>query len=187
MKKLLRQKHETFLCPEFLPTLEGLTCQQLTPADVDAIMALQTSMLAALPDPTWYYPSDWALFAGCCERGESFGFFDGRQLAGFGTLTPWYIRPATCYAAKINAPTANTFDFQDVMVSPPYRRRGIHSALLNLFERMARASGGIAMYCTIAPDNLPSVNSFQKAGYACVRVQPAYEGMLRGYFRKELT
>ena len=174
------------ICPP-LPTLDGFTCNQLTTKDAQAIITLQSAMLAALPNPTWYYPSEIALFAGCCDRGESFGFWDGDILAGFGTLTPWYIRLATCYAAKIGDPTENTFDFQDVMVAPAYRRRGIHSALLALFDRMALDASGVALYCTIAPDNLPSVRSFQKAGYACVTVQPAYEGMLRGYFRKSLV
>lgn len=177
---------KTFPSPNRLPVLDGLICRQLNPADVDAIMDLQAAMLASLPDCTWYYPSEKELFMACCERGESFGFYHGQELAGFGTLTPWYIRPETCYAAKVSVPITNTFDFQDVMVAPGYRRRGIHSALLALFERMTREAGGIAMYCTIAPDNLPSVASFQKAGFACVKVQPAYEGMLRGYFCKAL-
>ncbi|HNW87847.1 MAG TPA: GNAT family N-acetyltransferase [Candidatus Limiplasma sp.] len=170
-----------------LPSLPGLSCRPLTVADTQAIMTLQAAMLAALPDPTWYYPSEAELFERCCERGESIGFISGATLAGFGTLTPWYIRPTTCYAKKIGAPAENTFDFQDVMVDPAYRRRGIHRALLALFERMTRDAGGLALYCTIAPDNVPSVASFQKAGYACVKVQPAYEGMLRGYFRKTLV
>lgn len=178
---------KTFRAPTYLPTINGLTCRQLTFDDAGAIMDLQSAMLAALPDSTWYYPSEIELFEACCERGESFGFFDREILAGFGTLTPWYIRPDTCYAKKINVTIEHTFDFQDVMVAPGYRRRGIHSALLALFERLAREAGGIAMYCTIAPDNLPSVTSFQKAGYICVRVQHAYEGMLRGYFCKTLT
>jgi len=177
---------KTFPPQIHLPTLDKLICRQLTFADAQAIMDLQTAMLVTLPNPTWYYPSEKELFEACCERGESFGFFNGQALAGFGTLTPWYIRPQTCYAAKVCEPIENTFDFQDVMVSTGYRRLGIHSALLAFFDQIAREAGGIAIYCTIAPDNLPSVSSFQKAGYRCVKVQPAYEGMLRGYFRKTL-
>lgn len=149
-------------------------------------MALQSVMLSALPMRTWYYPSPREMFAGCCERGESFGFWDGEHLAGFGTLTPWHIRPATCYARKAGETAEDTFDFQDVMVAPEHRRRGIHTALLGLFDGLARAAGGTAIYCTIAPDNTPSVASFEKAGYTLLRVQPAYEGMLRGYYRKIL-
>ena len=177
----------TFSNPGPLPTLDGLVCRQLNEPDADAIMALQAAMLAALPSPTWYYPSPRALFAACCERGEAFGFFSRERLAGFAVLTPWHIRPETNYARKVGDPPENTFDFQDVMVHPDFRRRGIHAALLALFDRLAREAGGTALYCTIAPENLPSVSSFTKAGYVCVREQPAYAGMLRGYFRKSLT
>ena len=178
---------KTFDVPSDLPVLEGLLCRQLTAADAPNIIRLQADMLAALPHPTWYYPSDLAFFTECCERGECFGFFDGPTFAGFGTLTPWYIRPDTCYAHKIDDDPIHTFDFQDVMVAPSYRRRGIHMALHQLFECMAQEAGGVAMYCTIAPDNVPSIASFEKAGYTCVRIQPAYAGMLRGYFRKMLV
>jgi GNAT superfamily N-acetyltransferase len=177
----------TFPNPGKLPALEGFTCRQLAEPDAQAIMALQTAMLAALPSPTWYYPSPRALFAACCARGEAFGFFSGARLAGFAVLTPWHVRPDACYAHKVGDPPENTYDFQDVMVHPDFRRRGIHAALLSLFDRLAREAGGTALYCTIAPENLPSVASFQKAGYTCVRVQPAYEGMLRGYYRKALA
>lgn len=172
--------------PGELPHIPDLLCRQLAEPDADAILTLQAEMLAALPARSWYYPSPRALFAACCRRGEAYGFFDGALLAGFGVLTPWHIRPDTCYACKIGDPPDATFDFQDVMVAPGYRRRGIHTALLRLFEGMARKAGGKAIYCTIAPENLPSVASFEKAGYVCVRRQPAYEGMLRGYYRKTL-
>lgn len=176
----------TYPHPGELPVLFDLLCRQMDAADAEAIMALQTEMLGALPARHWYYPSPKSMFEACCKRGESFGFFDGSRLAGFGTLTPWYIRPESNYASKIGENPANTFDFQDVMVGPAYRRRGIHRALLSLFDRLTREAGGVAIYCTIAPDNLPSVTSFTRAGYVCVREQPAYEGMIRGYFRKQL-
>ena len=172
--------------PKTLPAMDTLTCLRLTRGHTPAILSLQSAMLAALPDPCWYYPSPGEVFATCCDRGECFGFFDGEQLAGFGILTPWHIRPTACYAIKIGDAPERTFDFQDVMVSPQYRRRGIHTALLRLFEQIARDADAHSLYCTIAPANLPSVASFTKAGFHCVSVQPAYEVMLRGYYRKSL-
>ena len=169
-----------------LPVLSDLRCRRLDTADTPAIMALQADMLDALPDSRWYYPSPAIVFEACCIRGETFGFFRGKMLAGFGTLTPWYIRPESCYAHKAGEDPHHTMDFQDVMVSPAFRRRGIHSALLALFDRIARQEKATALYCTIAPENEPSISSFQKAGYHLLKTQPAYEGMLRGYYRKEL-
>ena len=168
-----------------LPALHDLRCRQLNAADTPAVMALQADMLAALPDSHWYYPSPAIVFEACFTRGESFGFFQGETLAGFGTLTPWYIRPETCYAHKVGEDPHRTMDFQDVMVSPAFRRRGIHTALLDLFDRVARQENATALYCTIAPENEPSITSFQKAGYHWLKTQPAYEGMPRGYYRKE--
>lgn len=177
---------KTFEINTDLPTLHGLRCRRLDAADTPAIMALQADMLDALPDSHWYYPSPAIVFEACCVRGESFGFFEGETLAGFGTLTPWYIRPETCYAHKVGEDPRHTMDFQDVMVSPAFRRRGIHSALLALFDRVAGQENATAIYCTIAPENAPSISSFQKAGYHWLKTQPAYEGMPRGYYRKEL-
>ena len=173
--------------PDNLPVVGLMPCRRLTRGDVDAILSLQADMLASLPNPCWYYPSSGYVFSACCDRGECFGFFHDDHLAGFGILTPWFIRPSSCYASKIGDPSEHTFDFQDVMVSPHDRRQGIHTALLALFERIARTNGAYALYCTIAPDNIPSVSSFTKSGYRCVGIQPAYEGMLRGYYRKTLT
>ena len=176
----------TFTTLPDLPVLNGLRCRRLDAADTPAIMALQAAMLDALPDPSWYYPSPAIVFEACCMRGESFGFFQGETLAGFGTLTPWYIRPETCYAHKVGENPHRTMDFQDVMVSPAFRRRGIHSELLALFDGIARQENATALYCTIAPENEPSIASFQKAGYRWLITQPAYEGMPRGYYRKDL-
>lgn len=169
-----------------LPALSDLRCRKLDASDTPAIMALQAAMLGALPDPHWYYPSPAFVFEACCIRGETFGFFQGETLAGFGTLTPWYIRPESCYAHKAGDDPHHTMDFQDVMVAPTFRRRGIHTALLTLFDKIARQENATALYCTIAPENEPSISSFQKAGYRWLKTQPAYEGMLRGYYRKEL-
>jgi len=177
---------KTFETLPDLPALGGLQCRQLDAADTPAMMALQADMQNALPDPHWYYVSPAIVFEACCVRGEVFGFWDGETLAGFGILTPWYIRPEDCYAHKVGDDPHHTLDFQDVMVSPAYRRRGIHSALLALFDQIARQQNAAALYCTIAPENVPSVSSFEKAGYQWLKTQPAYEGMPRGYYRKTL-
>ncbi len=166
--------------------LPGLTFRPLTVADVDAVMAMQEVIQAGLPEKEWYFPSPREMFGAELTRGEGFGYFDEAVLAGFAVLTPWHVRGDACYAAKAGQPTENTYDFQDVMVAPDYRRRGIHSALLDAFERHARSLGGVALYCTISPKNIPSVRSFEKAGYRCVAVQPAYAGWERGYYRKGL-
>lgn len=166
--------------------LSGLTLRMLTRENAPAIMAIQNVMLAHLPDPSWYYPSPQEMFADCCERGEAWGFFEEEALAGFAVLTPWHVRGDSCYAAKVGEPREDTFDFQDVMVHPQYRRRGIHSAFLRLFEQLARERSGRCLYATVAPGNEPSARNFERAGYECVREQPAYDGRMRRYYRRQL-
>lgn len=168
-------------------TLYGLTLAQLLPTDAAAIVSLQSIMLSALPDPTWYYPSTQMQYESCCMRGECFGYFAAnKQLIGFATLTPWHVRPSSCYAYKLGLPPTDSYDVQDVMVHPDFRRRGIHSNLLLLFEEIARTLSGKALYATVSPKNVPSVASFEKAGFLLQTIQPAYEGMPRGYYQKQL-
>ena len=81
---------------------------------------------------------DDVLFAACCLRGEAFGFLSGEQLAGFAILTPWHVRHDACYASKVGDPPQNTFDFQDVMVHPDFRRRFLHGFRRNFLHGFRR-------------------------------------------------
>jgi ribosomal protein S18 acetylase RimI-like enzyme len=189
--------------------LSGLTLRQLVPEDMDAILELQEHVLRELPDPMWYVPSTLREHEENLARGEVFGCLSAKpkaaeavkgrgareagtwderaketkSLVGFAVLSPWGPRGGDAYAAKLGEPVEDTFDARDVMVHIDYRRRGIHSAFLRLFAEMARVMGGRAIYATIDPDNLPSVRSFEKAGYAHIKTQPAYDGRLRGFYR----
>lgn len=167
--------------------LKGLTLCQLTLEDLDAVMELQELVFQGLPDSRWYVTSTAEEYRETLSRGEVFGCRDWQKLVAFAVLTPWRARGERAYAPKIQHEVEDTFDFQDVMVNPAYRRRGIHSAFLRLFEETARIMGAKAIYATIDPDNHPSVTSFEKAGYAHIKTQPAYDGRPRGYFCKRLS
>lgn len=166
--------------------LQGLRLRQLRREDAGDIMVMQEAVLLDLPDPLWYYPSSQEAFAACCAQGECFGYYAPRRLAGFATLTPGFARPERCYAHKLGLPPEGTYDVQDVMVHPAYRRRGIHSALLALFQETARRVGGHTLLATIAPDNLPSTASFEKAGFTYILTMPAYDGRPRSFYQKVL-
>lgn len=163
-----------------------LSFRQLSRDDMPAIMALCRKVEATMPDPEWYYVMDDEGFALCCDRGETYGYFDGERLTSFAILTPWHVRGDGCYAAKTDLPAENTYDFQDVMVDPDYRRRGLHTSLIARFVEMAREKGGTAMFCTISPKNIPSKRSFEKSGFELLMEKPAYQGWTRGYYRKTL-
>ena len=167
-------------------TLRGLRLRQLIPSDIEDMLALQARVLAALPDPAWYVPSERWEFVDALEGRDAFGYYDGDVLAGFAEITPAAARGERSYARKLNEPSADTFDFHDVMVSPDYRGRGIHTAFLQLFTEMARAVGGRAIYATVDPTNAPSYRNFERAGYALVVTQPAYDGRPRRFYRLTL-
>ena len=166
--------------------LQGLFLRQLIPQDLGALMDLQEQVLRELPDPMWYMPSTREEHEEDIASGDMFGCWDGQVLVGFAALSPWRFRVEKAYAAKVGDPIENTYDVRDLMVHTGYRRRGISSAFLRVFEEMARKAGGRAIYATIDPGNLPSIRGFEKAGYVHVRTQPAYDGRLRGYYRLAL-
>lgn len=157
---------------------------QLTEADLPAMMALQADMAAALPNPRWYFTSSQEEFAGEVAAGRVQGIRVHGELAAFAIAAPGGGEGS--YAAILGRDEPHSLDFQDVMVSPAYRRRGIHSYFLALFEQQARAQQMTAMYATVDPDNLPSLRSFEKAGWKRLTVRSAYDGRIRAYYRKAL-
>ena len=168
------------------PSPAGLTLRPLSMADVPAMLALQEEVLAALENPSWYFPSEEWEFASAVLAGEAWGYFNGDQLAGFAEMTPGEARGEHSYAAKLGLPVAHSFDFHDVMVAPPMRRRGIQSAFLAIFTKLAKESGGTAMYATVDPGNGASWRNFERFGYRVVTTMPAYDGRMRRFYRLAL-
>lgn len=166
--------------------VDGLTLRAMTAEDVDGMLRLQDAMLAALPDRRWYYPSERWEFELGVQNADTFGYLDGDALVGFAMITPAQLRKERGYAHKLGEKIEGTYDFHDVMVVPEYRRRGIHSAFLRLFEDMARAEGGRAIYSTVDPENGASCRNFERAGYRLLLTQPAYDGRTRRYYLREL-
>ncbi len=166
--------------------LRGLALRQLTFADKAQMMRMQETVLSALPDPAWYFPSEEWEFDEWLNGREALGYFAGNELAGFAVASPASARGERSYAGKLGDPVEDTFDFHDVMVLPAYRGRGLHTMFLKLFEEMARALDGRAIYATVDPGNGASWRNFEKAGYACVAEKTAYDGRMRRYYRLTL-
>lgn len=161
---------------------KALSTRILVDEDLDKVVALQDVMLQDLPDPTWYYPSEREEFAREIKNGQVWGSFCGEELAAYAILTRAGLDPNGCYAEHMGNAAENTWDFQDIVVKPDYRRQGIHSMYLELFYGYVKQQGGTTIYCTVSPDNVPSWHSFEKAGYQRVDVRPAYDGRLRAYY-----
>ena len=166
------------------PSDWAVCAEPLTPADLPAMMALQAEMAAALPSPRWYVTSTEAEFLRDVQAGQVTGIYMQGELAAFASLAEG--GGAHSYASILGRKETRTLDFRDVMVSPRFRRRGIHSFFLRMAEERARALGAQAMYATVDPENLPSRSSFEKAGWQALETRAAYDGRLRVFYRKGL-
>lgn len=163
--------------------IPGFELKALTFAHKRQMMRLHDEVLAALPDPGWYFPSDEWEFDAWLEGGEAWGYFDGDVLAGYAVFTPWHRRLGRSYAQALGEAAENTFDFHDVLVLPRYRNRGMHTGFLKLFTNLAIAAGAHAIYATVDPENCASWRNFERAGYEIAAVQPAYDGRERRYYK----
>lgn len=166
--------------------LKDFLLVQLKPCHKAEMMVLQQQVLDALPNPRWYFPSEEHEFDEWLASGDAFGFFDGSTLCGYGVITPADARIGHAYAEVLGLESARTFDFHDMLVLPAYRGRGMHTRLLQLFAQRAAAADGTAIYATVDPENEASWHNFEKAGYACLCTQIAYDGRPRRYYRLSL-
>ena len=166
--------------------IPGFTLRVLTPEDRGRMQAIRRAVMAALPDPRWYFSmEDWEIDEWLGQQSVV-GYLDGDVLAGFAAITPWYQRPGHHYAGVLGDPEEDTYDFHDVMVHPDYRGHRMHQRFLKLATASVRELGGRAMYCTVDPENSASWYNFEKEGYVCVVTQPAYDGRDRRYYKLTL-
>ncbi len=163
--------------------IPGFTLRCLTPEDKPKMFAIRDAVMAALPDPRWYFSmEEWEIDQWLNEH-SAVGYLDGDTLAGFGAITPEYQRPDQPYACKLGEERKDTFDFHDVMVHPAYRGRRMHQQLLKIFTQSVKELGGKAIYATVDPENSASWYNFEKEGYVCVITKPAYDGRDRRYYK----
>lgn len=153
--------------------------EQLTEADAPAMIALMEDMFAHLPDRRWYYGSTLEEFAQQAAMGHAVGIWDGGRLVALNILVPARQAHHGGYAAILGLDDPDSLNFEDVMVAGDYRRRGIHSA----FMARAKGLGYRTIYATVDPDNLPSLASFEKAGYVRMAEKNVYDGRPRIFLR----
>ena len=166
--------------------IPGFTLRVLAPEDRVRMQNIREAVMAALPDPRWYFSmEDWEIDEWLAQQSVV-GYLDGDTLAGFAAITPWYQRVGHHYAGVLGDPEEDTYDFHDVMVHPDYRGHRMHQHFLKLATASVRELGGKAIYCTVDPENSASWYNFEKEGYRCVVTQPAYDGRERRYYKLTL-
>ena len=151
----------------------------LTEADAPAMYALMQEMFAHLPNPRWYYGSTQEELAEQARMGNAVGIWEGERLVAMNILVPARVAHHGGYAKQVGIDEPDSLNYEDVMVSPDFQRRGIQRAFL---ER-ARSLGYKTIYATVDPENVPSLSSFEKAGYVRVAQQSAYDGRPRVYLK----
>lgn len=151
----------------------------LTEADAPAMYALMQEMFAHLPDPRWYYGSTQEELAAQARAGNAVGIWEGERLVAMNILVPARMAHHGGYAAQIGLSDPDSLNYEDVMVSPDYQRQGIQSAFLH----RARNLGYKTIYATVDPENVPSLSSFEKAGYERVAQKDIYDGRPRVFMR----
>ena len=99
----------TDLTPYQLP---GFTLRQLTPEDKPKLFAIRDAVMAALPDPRWYFSmEEWEIDEWLGQRSVV-GYLDGDVLAGFAAITPntsaAIIPTCACWASLRKTPLIST-------------------------------------------------------------------------------
>lgn len=151
----------------------------LTEADAPAMYALMQEMFAHLPSPRWYYGSTQEELAEQARLGHAVGIRDGERLVAMNILVPAGEAHQGGYAAKLGIHDPDSLNYEDVIVSPDFQRRGIQRAFL----QRARSLGYKTIYATVDPDNVPSLSSFEQAGYVRVARMDTYDGRPRVFLR----
>lgn len=151
----------------------------LTEADAPAMYALMQDMFAHLPDRRWYYGSTLEELAEQARLGNAVGIWDGERLAAMNILVPARMAHHGGYAGILGENAPDSLNFEDVVVAVDHQRMGIHSAFL----QRARTLGYPCIYATVDPENLPSLRSFEKAGYVQVAQMNVYDGRPRVFMK----
>ena len=161
---------------------KNLVLEKMYPSHLPKVMKMQETIMAKLPDPRWYFPSDEGEFLESINTGYTYALMEGEKMAAFAMCIPHTLRQDKSYAKKCDLPTEGSYDFCDIMVHPDYRKKGIHSFFLTFFHKLAKKEGGTSIYATCDPENAPSFRNFEKAGYRCFVTKPAYDGRMRRYY-----
>ena len=157
----------------------------LTAEDAPAMFALQQEMLDALPSSRWYFPSRVEEYAAKAAAGFALGLKEEGRLVALNIAIPAGMDDHS-YAEVFGTGEMRSMDFQDIIVAPSHRRRGIHSFFLTLRAEEARARGLSAIYATVDPENEPSLRAFAKAGYVVLGQKNTYDGRPRCFLRLDL-
>ena len=161
--------------------------RQCTIADLDAVVDLNETIYAALPDKTVLRHNSPEMIASCLEEPNfTLGYWDCDLLVAIGVLyVPQCIEEDHFHDLDLEGDyrSANQKLF---LVRDGYRGQGLQQKLIRELEKVALSRGYNLLCTTCAPNNNFSINNFLKEGYIYAKTEEKYGGLVRNLYYKIL-
>ena len=158
------------------------------PSDLQAVIDLNETVYAALPDKSILRHNSPEMIASCLnEPNVTLGFWEGNLLVAIGMLyVPQCIEEDHFHdlGLKGDYQSANQKLF---LVREGFRGLGLQQKLIREVEKIAMARGYNLLCTTVAPNNIFSINNFLKEGYTYAKTEEKYGGLVRNLYYKILT
>ena len=157
-------------------------------SDLQAVIELNETVYAALPDKSVLRHNSPEMIASCLEEPNvTLGIWKGNLLIAIGMLyVPQSLEEDHFHDLgwQGHYQSANQKLF---LVREGYRGQGLQSQLIREVEKIAVARGYNLLCTTCAPNNTFSINNFLKEGYHYAKTEEKYGGLVRNLYYKVLT
>ena len=157
------------------------------PSDLQAVIDLNETVYAALPDKSVLRHNSSEMIASCLEEPNvTLGIWDGNLLVAIGMLyVPQCIEEDHFHDLGLQGDfrSANQKLF---LVRNGYRGQGLQRKLIREVEKIAIERGFNLLCTTVAPNNAFSINNFLIEGYVYAKTEMKYGGLERNLYYKIL-
>ena len=161
--------------------------RQCQSSDFQAIVDLNETIYAALPDKSVLRHNTPEMIASCLEEPNvTLGIWDDVLLVAIGMLyVPQCLDEDHFHDLDLHGDykSANQKLF---LVREGYRGMGLQRKLIQEVEKIAVARGYNLLCTTVAPNNDFSINNFLKEGYRYAKTEMKYGGLVRNLYYKVL-
>ena len=161
--------------------------RRCNPSDFEAVIELNETVYAALPDKSVLRHNSPEMIASCLqEPNVTLGLWEDNTLIAIGMLyVPQCLEEDHFHDLGLQAEfkSANQKLF---LVREGYRGLGLQRKLIREVEKIAVARGYNLLCTTVAPNNEYSINNFLKEGYVYAKTEKKYGGLVRNLYYKAL-
>ena len=161
--------------------------RRCNPSDFEAVIELNETVYAALPDKSVLRHNSPEMIASCLqEPNVTLGIWEDNTLIAIGMLyVPQCLEEDHFHDLDLQAEfkSANQKLF---LVREGYRGLGLQRKLIREVEKIAVARGYNLLCTTVAPNNEYSINNFLKEGYVYAKTEKKYGGLVRNLYYKAL-